>query len=88
MIQSPPQIASPSLQQHQFNFPQPMALTAQPVNTSVRPVGPTVIPQQPRQTPVVLMRPQASGEMQAPQIMAQSTLVPSFLSSLIPSTLS
>jgi hypothetical protein len=46
MVQSPPQITSPSLQQSQFNFPPPAI--PQPVN-QVRPVSqpPAVIPQQP-----------------------------------------
>ena len=66
LMQSPPQITSPSLQQSQFNFPPPAM--AQPVN-QVRPVSqpPAVIPQQP--SAQVLYVRNSVNEIQPTQIM-------------------
>ncbi|XP_028396822.1 ataxin-2-like protein [Dendronephthya gigantea] len=63
MIQSPPQITSPSLQQSQFNFPTPSL--PQPVRPVNQP--PAVMPPQPTPPPVFLVRP-ATNEMQPTQI--------------------
>jgi hypothetical protein len=63
MIQSPPQITSPSLQQSQFNFPpQSMPQSVTPVRPVTQP--PNVMSQQP--SPPVLF---ARNEMQPTQIM-------------------
>ncbi len=67
MIQSPPQITSPSLQQQHFSFPSPAI--PQAVNP-VRPVTqpPAVIPQQPSPSVVYMRNP--GNEIQPTQIMA------------------
>jgi hypothetical protein len=63
MIQSPPQITSPSLQQSQFNFPpQSMPQSVTPVRPVTQP--PNVMSQQPS-PPVLFVR----NEMQPTQIM-------------------
>ena len=69
MIQSPPQITSPSLPQSQFNFPPPaMAQTVNQVRAVSQP--PAVIQQQPS-APVLYAVRNPVNEMQPTQIMSK-----------------
>lgn len=73
MIQSPPQITSPSLSQSQFNFPPTSVSLPHPPVNHVRSVSPAVISHSPGQS-VLLLRPQGPNEMTT-QIIPQSKLI-------------